>query len=448
MTMPEPAHWYKRKPYLHFDLPLSKKSATAYVCDPDQVARHTFYPFLTYELITPKFRKDPQTKKVIRDPITNKPLNESKKRPIAYPSHKDGYIFSYYKSLIEPNYEQWLKSENLTESVTAFRSTGENNVTLAKKAFDFIKANPGCQMIATDVEKFFDTINHRELKGIWKKCLNQSCLPNDHYAVYKAVTRYSTVDLRQVYKLFGIPIRGKSNKSEAPNRICTPKQFREKVIQRKLLNPAPGRSKGIGIPQGTSLSPLLSNMYMADLDSSMHRLVTSLCGRYWRYCDDILIVLPENCDANLLPHLDHLLNRLKLNRSEEKTQCLSSQDLPGKQLQYLGFIFNGSKTAIRSSSIHRYHRKLKKAIQATKFRQQRESEKNPEAPFRKQALYNMYSELPLRGKKIKERQKRHKYQGNFTHYLEKAAKTMQSPVIQRQRNKALKRFRKRIRQQF
>ena len=41
----------------------------------------------------------------------------------------------------------------------------------------------------------------------------------------------------------------------------------------------------------------------------------------------------------------------------------------------------------------------------------------------------MYSELPLRGKKIKERQKRKKYQGNFTHYMKRSAKTMLSSAI-------------------
>lgn len=446
--MSEKSSWYNRKPYLHFDLPSSEKSAVTYVCDPDKVARHAFYPLITYDILTPRFRKNPKTKKVDREPVTGKPISETKKRRIAYPSHKDGYIFSYYKSLLEPRYEQWLKTEGLTESVTAFRSIGENNITLAKKAFEFISANPGCQIIATDVEGFFDNIDHQELKTVWAKFLGVARLPDDHYAVYKAISQYSVVDRHKVYSLFGISASNILNRRDTTNRICTPQQFRDKVIPRKLIKPAPGRPKGIGIPQGTSLSPLLSNMYMADLDLAMHQWITSLGGRYWRYCDDILIVLPQGCAVNVLAYFDWLLNRLKLSRNEEKTQSLSSQDLPGKQLQYLGLLFNGNKITIRSSSIHRYHRKIKKAIQAAKSRQKRESQgKAQKAPFRKQALYNMYSELPLRGKKIKERQKHRKYRGNFTDYMERAAKITQSSVIRRQRKKMLRRFRKRIHQQ-
>ncbi len=447
--MSESATWYVRKPYPHFDLPLSEKSAVAYVCDPDKVVQHAFHPFITYKLLTPRFRKDPQTKKVVRDPLTGYPINKPKERLIAYPSHRDGYIFSYYKSLLAPLYEQWLKTEGLNESVTAFRSIGENNVTLAKKAFDFIKSNPVCQIIAVDVEGFFDNIDHQELKKIWARFLHKSQLPDDHYAVYKGITRYGVVEKHEVYGLFGVSASGRLKERNAPVRICTPQQFREKVIPRKLVQPALGRAKGIGIPQGSSLSPLLSNIYMADLDSAMHSWITSLGGRYWRYCDDILIVTPDSQGIDILACFDEHLNRLKLSRNKEKTQIQNSDELPHKPLQYLGFLFNGNKITIRPSSIHRYHRKLKKAVQAARFHQKRESlKKLHEAPFRKQALYNMYSELPLRGKKIKLLQGRKKYQGNFTHYMDRSAKIMKSPAIKRQRKKVLKLLRLRLARRF
>ena len=431
--------WYKKKPYPHFDLPLNEKEATDLVTNPNRVTRHAFYPLIAYTLTAPRTRKDPQTGNHYKD---------SKKRNIAYPSHQDGYIFSYYRSLLEYHYEQWLQDNGLGASITAFRRIGESNVALARKAFDFIKENSNCQIIATDIEGFFDNIDHQELKSTWAKFLNQSRLPDDHYAVYKAVTRYGIVERHKVYNLFGIRISGSPSHPSSSNRICTPQQFREKVLTRKLIQLGPGRTKGIGIPQGTSLSPLLSNMYMADLDLALYHWITFLGGRYWRYCDDILIVLPSDCKVDVLAYLDWWLKQLKLSRSAEKTQVRNKQELPAKQLQYLGFLFNGSKITVRSSSIHRYHRKLKKAIQATKFRQKKESgEKAQTAPFRKQALYNMYSELPLRGKKIKARKRGQKYRGNFTHYMEKSAERMSSSAIKRQRRRLLKRLRGRISQQ-
>ena len=440
--------WYRWKPYPHFDLPLGEGFANAYVQNPENISRHSFYPLITYCISTIRFRKDPETKRIVKDPKTGKPIREVKPRRIAYPSHVDGYIYSYYKFVLEPFYNRWLMSEGLEDSVTAFRAIGENNVTLAKKAFAFVEKNPDSQIVATDITGFFDHINHQVLKTIWAKFLGQEQLPNDHYAVFKAVTRYRIIERQKLYEIFGVSNLKRLDRSKGPSRICTPKEFRERVIDGGLMNPVDDREVGMGIPQGTSLSPLLSNMYMADMDLALCRWITFLGGRYWRYCDDILVVLPNDCGADISDikaYLDWWLNRLKLCRSEDKTQVRSGRELPHSQLQYLGFLFNGKKIMVRSSSIHRYDRKVKKAIQAAIFRQIMEIKRGTrEAPFRKRAIYNMYSELPLRGTKIKSRKKNQKYRGNFTHYMEKSAKAMDSLTIRLQRNRLLKRLRARV----
>ena len=45
-------------------------------------------------------------------------------------------------------------------------------------------------------------------------------------------------------------------------------------------------------------------MYMADIDSAMNNWIVSLGGRYWRYCDDIMIVLPDDHQVDALAYLD------------------------------------------------------------------------------------------------------------------------------------------------
>ncbi len=351
--------WYDRKPYLHFDLPLSERKATEYVSDPERIARHPFYPFISYTLTTPRIRKSP--------PGGSKPFaNEPKERLIAYPAHKDGYIFAYYKTKLEIPYEAWLKSKGLDNTVTAFRRTGANNITLAKKAFGFIADNPGCQIVVTDVESFFDNINHQQLKEIWARFQDSDSLPKDHYAVYKAITRYSVVERHKIYNLFGIRMFSGRNRDDQPLRLCTPQQLRDKVLARNLVKSNPGLPQGVGIPQGSQLSPLLSNMYMADLDVAMHGFVNPIGGAYWRYCDDILLVIPDKYRSDeLMGNLDSELECLSLKRSIPKTQIIDHAELfAGRQLQYLGFMFNGVEAVIRPSSIHRYHRKVKKALQA------------------------------------------------------------------------------------
>ena len=317
-----------------------------------------------------------------------------------------------------------LRATVLGDAVTAFRSTGENNVTLAKKSFDFIRANSSCKIVVTDIESFFDSLNHDLLKQIWTRFLDDSKLPSDHYAVYKAMTRYSFVEQHKAYNQFKIRLSGRLNRANSPRRLCTPKEFREKIVTRGLIQRGPSK----GIPQGTSLSPLLSNMYLADLDLAMHDLVTSLGGKYWRYCDDILVVIPDENGPDILQSLDRQLELLSLNRSKPKTSELIGTNLTSReQLQYLGFLFNGNDVVVRSSSIHRYRRKLRKAIRMTKGRQAREGQgKSLPAPFRKQALYNMYSDKPLRGKRIEARNRRRQFSGNFITYMDRAAKQMNS----------------------
>ena len=323
---------------------------------------------------------------------------------------------------MEIPYEVWLLENGLSDAVTAFRSSiRENNLTLAKKAIDFIAAHPDCQIVVTDIEAFYEDLDHKLLKRVWARFLGESNLPDDHYAVYKAVTKYSVVQLYRVYNLFGIRISGRLNGPRSPNRICTPREFREKVVPRDLVTSH--RQKEIGIPQGTSLSPLLSNMYMADLDLAMSTWLASFGGKYWRYCDDILMVVPGNQNVPILKRIDQELSLLKLKRSVEKTDEMGCMSLsPQKQLQYLGLAFDGKNVRIRSSSIQRSHRKFKKAIWGERIRRRRESEASGlEAPFRRKALYNMYTDLPVHGKRIHERLRHRKYKGNFSHYMERAA---------------------------
>ena len=432
--------WYAKKLYPHFDLPLSEREAAEYISDAQKIARHPFYPLVQYTITRPRIKKleTANGRTFVKDP---------KPRIIAYPSHKDGYIFAYYKSLLECPYEAWLNAEELNETVTAFRKINQNNITLAKKAFDFVKQHPGCEIIATDIEGFFDNINHAILKQVWQRFLDVPRLPSDHFAVYRAVTQYSVVEKHRVYNKLGLPLRRRRKGSRDIRRLCTPAQFRNKIVLSGLVKPSPGSAAGIGIPQGTSLSPLLSNMYLSDLDLEMRDLVTQCGGNYWRYCDDILIVLPKGGSETILAELDRCLVSLKLRRSHEKTQNLKHAELSSqRQLQYLGLIFNGESVLLRSSSIHRYHRKIKRGAAAADKRREREAESAGQpAPLRQQALYNMYSELPLRGKEIRRRKRRQKFTRNFICYMTRAARQTGSPNIEQQRKRALRRLRSTIR---
>ena len=124
------------------------------------------------------------------------------------------------------------------------------------------------------------------------------------------------------------------------------------------------------IPQGTPISALAANISMLDFDIEINRIVKLLGGSYRRYSDDILIVVPSihrsAVPAILRDTLKNKTRRLRVN--DKKTEIIefipgALADGPGtRALQYLGFIFDGRRTLLRSSTISKYYRRVYRAV--------------------------------------------------------------------------------------
>lgn len=153
-SRPTKPSWYKEKGYLHFDSPVGWRKAQAIATAPHVVAQHAFYPFISYTVES----------ETVHVAAHNKLATKVKERPVAYASHLDAQIYSYYAQQLQQQYEAYLQQQILAGSVLAFRSLGKSNIEFAKEAFDSIRKQQRCVAIALDITGFFDHLNHVYLK--------------------------------------------------------------------------------------------------------------------------------------------------------------------------------------------------------------------------------------------------------------------------------------------
>lgn len=413
------SNWYRNRGYLHFDSPLSYKKADNLVRNPDLVAKHSFYPFISYII---------QSKKVSKDAI-GKVNIKVKDRPIAYSAHIDSHIYSYYCDILSKLYEDRLISLGLDKSILAFRSLDKSNIDFAYEAFQEIKKMGECSAVALDFTKFFDTLDHDLIKRSWCNLLEVDQLPKDHYNVYKSITKFAMVDKLKLYSLLNI---SNNNPKRDKRRICSITEFRNIVRAGGHIK---SNKQRFGIPQGSPISALISNIYMLDFDLAMKKYVDSYNGKYFRYCDDMLFIVPTDVRDVVVGEAQKEVHKLKVSINTSKTELRTFTHnnnllVTDKMLQYLGFMFDGENVYIRSSSLARYSEKMKRGVRLAKktkdkYNSIRAQKGFPEKELFKRKLYSRYTHLGHR---------------NFITYGLKAAEKMQSKTIKRQLKPLWNRF--------
>lgn len=418
--------WFKPRNYLHFDSPITYRDAINLVTSPSKVAKHSFYPFLSYTISSPKIKKD-ENGNIYRS---------NKDRNIAYSSHQDSHIFSYYSYILNQKYELLLENKysSLYDSVLAFRKLNKNNIDFAKMAFQHILDFKNSIVIALDISSFFDNLDHGLLKRMWCMVLGTKNLPDDHYAVFKAITKFSKISRDDVFEYFNISSNNPRKNNR--NRICTPLEFREFRNSKKLSlfkeYSAFSINKEKGIPQGSPISALLSNIYMLEFDLSVKCKISEYNGIYLRYCDDILCIIPnstESLSEEIETYIVSEMNKLKLEINQKKKDKVlfyySTQDnkvINNKGLQYLGFILHNNSISIRPAAFSRYSNKMKKGVSLARQTQGKYNKirlKKGMSPKRiyKRKLYSRYS---------------HFGKSNFISYGKRSQQLMGSNIIRKQ----------------
>jgi hypothetical protein len=460
-------NWFKPKAFTHLTRKLKQEDGywiKNYVSDPENIKRHKFFPLIHRTIIVKRFK---ESKDLNDNPIKkhytylNGIRNSNVKyREIYYPNHLDAHVYSYYtQKVLEPIYERELKKNSkLDQAVLAYRriplkdgSRCKCNIDFANEVFDEIKNSKGqIAVLALDISKFFDSLDHRLLKQIWANLLNRKDLEKDHYNIFKSLTQFAYVEMRSLLIEFGFKHPNQLIQDEVSFFVENGTEFRNRIKSKGYIKKNPFRRKEksvdgtdikkmIGIPQGTPMSAFLANLYLLNFDNEVLELIKDIDGIYRRYSDDILVICPKNIYPKIEAELYKLIKNFKLVIQPTKTQrsfFLNGKLEKGeKPVIYLGFQFDGYRKLLKSASISKFYRKMKtnvkfRAYRASVAKSKKMRGKIVDATIHRKKLYTQFSFLGSAKTSLKKR--------NYFSYANFASRIMNSPEINNQLSNAWK----------
>ncbi len=401
------APWYRQRTYAHFDRRPSRDRVLAYVRDPDRVARHGFFPFIMRPVRVCHFKADGAGRR----------RHVYKVRPVTYAAHLDTQIHAYYAYDLNQRLEVRLQ-DAYGRSVLAYRQhhPPRSNIDFALEAFSEVIERGEADVLALDVEGFFDGLNHELLKAAWADLLGVDRLPPDHFAVFRSVTRDHAIEWPELRRVLGEKYRRRAGATGEP--ICTLADFRQKIaplaeprhslvwkVKGKPPPPCIPIGVPVGIPQGSAISAVLANLYMRNVDEQLFSALGAKGASYRRYSDDILVICPPGDLKVVEAIVKGALAGVKLAVNDKKTERvefrlsagkLSSTYItpagdqhPGRPMQYLGLTFNGEKARLRDGTISRYLIRMNRAVMRGRYA----AENDEPARIKRRKIYATMSRL-------------------------------------------------------
>ncbi len=470
----EEKDWFRLKRYPHIGLPLQLSDrgwVENYVSNPKKVESHSFFPFIHRKISVRKFRRD----KNKNSETPKLRVATYKVREVYYANHLDSNIYSYYSSLLKDLYEVKLKESGADNCVTAYRriklyenetSRNKCNVDFANDIFEYIKSNNKRNLVSItfDITSFFDNLNHDKLKKAWCDVLNETKLPESHYAVFRNLTKFSYLELEDIFEEFKNDIIIKKDditkrikvdrlallKNKDAIAFCETKDFDLRIRKKKLIKKNKHSDKqgtalrNKGIPQGSPISSTLANIYLLQFDKIINEEISKIGGIYRRYSDDMVVIADEEFKDKIIEIFNLNISALDLEIQPSKTQIFYFKEFGGKftcreyntttglltsnsKFEYLGFTFDGETIYLKSSGISKFYRKMKRSINRGGF--YAKYGKNEVGKLFKNRLYKRFSIRGAKRRTIYKKEpnasmkwiKTNKYEwGNFLSYTELA----------------------------
>lgn len=480
MSFPD---WICTKRYIHIDMPIIKKEdkirVCKYVTNVDNIKQHSFLPLIRRRMYSYPYKNiDGTTKKKIKRKLRN----------ITFASHLDASIMAFYGRKLAARYENFLKENNISDEVSAYRKIkkiegkgNKCNIDIAYEVFKYITnsvlINDCVGVITFDIKGFFDNLDHKIIKRTWKKIMGYDVMPDDVYNVYKNIVKYSFVyetELFEHYKDSLISANGSRKKCKSIKYLkdkniiayCNKDDIKN-IRQKKLIRQRKKNDKA-GIPQGLPISAILANVYMSDFDVAVKNYISKINGIYRRYSDDIIVVCPknelENCREFIMNEIRSVnleIERQKTNsfifkKNNDNIECVfikndGSESLT-KKLVYLGFSFDGNNILLKDACVGKFYNKMHRWVKRNVYFGIHINNKTVGKIFE----YRLIKKFTFAGAKthIKLMRKRDgKFKetdersfGNFLTYVNKSASVMGNRKIIRQLRRCTNKLRKEIAQ--
>lgn len=230
------------------------------------------------------------------------PKGQGKMRPLGIPTVKDRTAQQAVKAVIEPIFEKEFLdiSYGFRPGKGAKQAIAEVS-RLIDEGYSWV--------VDADLQSYFDTIPHLKLMDKIQKKISDG----------------------QILKLIEIWLKNE--------------------IMEECKNWIPDR----GTPQGGVISPLLSNIYLHDLDVKM----ISAGYKMIRYADDFVILTKSEAEAKeALRRIQEWAAENELIIHPEKTHignCL----IEGQGFDFLGYRFEGGNRWIRNKSIQKFRERIR-----------------------------------------------------------------------------------------
>jgi len=240
------------------------------------------------------------------------PKGNGKLRPLGIPTVKDRILQQATKNVVETIFEMkfldcsygYRPDRNAHQAVKQIRKYIEQGYTW---------------VIDADVEKFFDSVDHKLLMGL----------------VSEEISDGKVLNLIESWLKAGVMNEGKQEETH------------------------------VGTPQGGVVSPLLANIYLHEMDKQVTKIDSV---RLVRYADDFVVLCKTKDEAErTMKQVEEILTRLKLRLNKTKTKIVN---VNRGSFGFLGFKFKRAGGKIFVVPKRKSIEKFKDAIRKATWRRQ------------------------------------------------------------------------------